>query len=226
MQGYCLFVVNYRGTIGFGKNFMDALLGNIGSVDVEDCGNLTKKAISTFSDLVDEKRVCVEGGSHGGFMAGWLIGHPEFKDMWAAAGIWNGVLDMSYMVASTDIPDWIFACCQNKELENYGAYTVEDTKDFFNKSPISQVANVRTPALILVGDSDRRVPPHQSYFYYNCLKSMGVDAKLYDYPESGHALFKSPEHFNDAYINISLWMDKYTNEPHRVQDEVVQEEQK
>jgi len=45
LQGYCLLVVNYRGTIGFGKTFMDALLGNIGSVDVEDCGNLTKKAI-------------------------------------------------------------------------------------------------------------------------------------------------------------------------------------
>ena len=137
LQGYCLFVVNYRGTIGFGKTFMDSLLGNIGSVDVEDCGNLTKAAIKQFGDIVDEKRVCVEGGSHGGFMTGWLIGHPEFKDLWAAAGIWNGVLDMSYMVASTDIPDWIFACCQNKELQNFGEYTVEDTKEFFLKSPIS-----------------------------------------------------------------------------------------
>ena len=139
--------------------------------------------------------------------------------MWAAAGIWNGVLDMSYMVASTDIPDWIFACCQNRELSNFGDYTVEDTKDFFLKSPISVISNVKTPALILVGDSDRRVPPHQSYFYYNCLKSMGVDTKLYDYPESGHALGKSPEHANDAYLNISLWMDKYVNEPYRPKDQ-------
>ena len=66
-----------------------------------------------------------------------------------------------------------------------------------------------------MGDSDRRVPPHQSYFYYNCLKNKGVDCKLYDYPGSGHSIAKTMEHFNDANINISLWMDKYLNEPFR-----------
>ena len=215
LQGWCLLIVNYRGTIGFGKEFMDSLLGHIGSRDVEDCGNLTKAAIEQFSDIVDPKRVCVEGGSHGGFLTGWLIGHPEFKDLWAAAGLWNAVLDMTYMVAATDIPDWIYACSQNKELESFGEYTVDDSRDFFLKSPISQVKNVRTPSLFLVGNGDKRVPPHQSYFYYNCLKSMGVDCKLYDYPDSGHALMQSPEHFNDAYLNITLWMDKYAMEPYR-----------
>ena len=45
LQGYAVLVVNYRGTIGFGKDFMDSLLGHIGSRDVEDCGELTKLAI-------------------------------------------------------------------------------------------------------------------------------------------------------------------------------------
>jgi dipeptidyl aminopeptidase/acylaminoacyl peptidase len=76
-----------------------------------------------FSRIVDPKRLCVEGGSHGGFMTGWLIGHPKYKDMWVAAGIWNAVLDMQYMLASTDIPDWIYACCCNKELSNFGEVT-------------------------------------------------------------------------------------------------------
>ena len=65
---------------------------------MEDCGNLTKLALKNLKDKVDEKRVCVYGGSHGGFNTAWLIGHPEFKDMWAAAGIWNAVLDMTYMI--------------------------------------------------------------------------------------------------------------------------------
>ena len=89
---------------------MDSLLGHIGSRDVEDCGDLTRKAMETHKE-VDPKRVVVEGGSHGGFMTGWLIGHPQYKDIWAAAGLWNAVLDMSYMVQVTDIPDWIFSCC-------------------------------------------------------------------------------------------------------------------
>lgn len=152
------------------------------------------------------------GGSHGGFMTAWLIGHPEFKDLWAAAAIRNAVLDMSYMVVATDIPDWIYACCQNKELTAFSEYSASDTEDFFLKSPISVINNVRTPLLLLVGSSDQRVPPHQSFFYFNCLKSMGVDCKLYNYPDTGHALANSSEVFNDSQLNISLWFDKYVSD--------------
>jgi hypothetical protein len=44
LQGYCVLIVSYRGTVGFGKRFMDSLLGKVGSIDVEDCANLTTKA--------------------------------------------------------------------------------------------------------------------------------------------------------------------------------------
>jgi len=60
---------------------MDSLLGGIGSVDVQDCGDLTKATIHQFSNIVDDKRIGVFGGSHGGFLTGWLIGHPEYKDI-------------------------------------------------------------------------------------------------------------------------------------------------
>ena len=91
-------IVNYRGSIGFGKTFMDSLLANIGNRDVHDCGTLTKQIVRDERFDVDKTRVCVEGGSHGGFLSAWLIGHPAYKDMWCAAGIWNAVLDMTYMV--------------------------------------------------------------------------------------------------------------------------------
>ena len=57
------------------------------------------------------------GGSHGGFMTGWLCGHPDYKDLWAAAACRNAVFDMNYMSAATDIPDWIQACVFNKALD-------------------------------------------------------------------------------------------------------------
>ena len=110
--------------------------------------------------MVDPKRICVEGGSHGGFLAGWLIGHPKFKEIWSAAALWNAVLDMSYMITSSDIPDWIYTCCLNKDLANFANYSSVDNHNFFLKSPISQIQNVRTPSLFLVGSGDKRVPPH------------------------------------------------------------------
>jgi len=55
----------------------------------------------------------VEGGSHGGFLSAWAIGHPQYNHIYKAASLWNPVLNMSFMVQSTDIPDWIQACVQN-----------------------------------------------------------------------------------------------------------------
>mmetsp|Transcript_41086 Transcript_41086/g.55807 ORF Transcript_41086/g.55807 Transcript_41086/m.55807 type:complete len:85 (+) Transcript_41086:1517-1771(+) len=81
----------------------------------------------------------------------------------------NPVVNMSFMAVSTDIPDWIIACCLNKELTSY-AFTAEDNAEFFKRSPQSVIKNVTTPTMLLIGTHDARVPPHQSYYYYNSLK--------------------------------------------------------
>jgi acylaminoacyl-peptidase len=131
MQDFCLLIVSYRGTLGYGENLMNTLLGTIGVNDVEDCGELTLKAIEEFKDTVDPKRVGVEGGSHGGFLSGWLIGHPKYKDIWGAACLWNPVLNMTYMVTITDIPDWIFACTKKTEIDFANGLTAEDIALFY-----------------------------------------------------------------------------------------------
>lgn len=136
LQGYCLLLVNFRGSIGYGKGLLDSLLGNIGINDVDDCGEITLKTLNQFTDILDPARVGVYGGSHGGFLSGWLIGHPKYKDIFSAACLWNPVLNMNYMTASTDIPDWITACTQNKSHE----WTSDIPFDLIhNRSPISQV---------------------------------------------------------------------------------------
>jgi len=108
-----LLIINYRGSTGYGKDFLDALLGHIGERDVEDCGNLIKLALDKFSDVIDAGKVSLFGASHGGFLTAWLIGHPLYKDLFKVAILWNPVINMSYMITSTDIPDWNFACCFN-----------------------------------------------------------------------------------------------------------------
>lgn len=91
---------------------LESLLTNIGINDVYDCGELTKKALKDFS-FIDEKRIGVFGGSHGGYLSGWLIGSPQYNYLFSAASLWNGVLNMNYMAAATDIPDWIVGCTED-----------------------------------------------------------------------------------------------------------------
>jgi acylaminoacyl-peptidase len=160
MMGLNLIIVNYRGSVGYGNDFLNSLLGNIGSHDVDDCYNLLDLALKTFPEYIDSEKVGVYGGSHGGFLTGWLIGHPEYRQRFKAACLWNPVINMSYMYSSTDIPDWIVACCLNKPYDDGYKLTSDDNKVFFDKSPISVVENVTTPSLIIIGGSDKRVPPH------------------------------------------------------------------
>ena len=148
---------------------MNALVGTIGDADVSDCANLTKEALKKYPQIVDPKRVGTFGGSHGGFLTGWLIGHSEFRSLYKAGCLWNPVVNMSFMTQSTDIPDWITACCEGKEFE-YG-YSAEANDLYFKKSPFSVVGNVECPTLLVVGTKDFRVPPQQSYLYYNTLRS-------------------------------------------------------
>jgi dipeptidyl aminopeptidase/acylaminoacyl peptidase len=88
-----------------------------------------------------------------------MIGHPDYKDMWKAASLQNPILDLTYMVISADIPDWVFACCGNEELD-FSTLTAEQKRNFYNRSPMANVRNVITPAQFLIGDADLRVPPH------------------------------------------------------------------
>jgi len=134
MQGYCILAINFRGSTGYGEDSMNSLLGTIGVNDVEDCGELTLNALKKYVDFIDVGRVGVEGGSHGGFLTGWLTGHPKYKHIWSAACLWNPVLNMSYMLTATDIPDWITGCTQNKEFD-FSNISADDIAHFYTRSP-------------------------------------------------------------------------------------------
>jgi len=113
ISGYAVLVVNYRGSIGYGQDSISSLLGNIGINDVDDVANLTLKCLNLYPEIVDQSRVGITGGSHGGYLTGWMIGHPKYNQIWKAAAARNPVFNLNYMLAATEIPDWIFACTKN-----------------------------------------------------------------------------------------------------------------
>jgi acylaminoacyl-peptidase len=102
--GYAVLHVNFRGSTGFGQAALESLAGNAGSLDVEDVVSATRAVIDT--GLVDANRVGVCGGSHGGFLAGHLVGqHP---DLFKVAAMRNPCTNIASMATATDIPDWCY----------------------------------------------------------------------------------------------------------------------
>lgn len=206
LQGVSVFIVNYRGSIGYGEDFLNALVGEIGIADVYDCGELVREALKQHSDVLDPARVAVYGGSHGGFLTGWLAGHPEYKDLFCAGVLWNPVLNLNYNIVATDIPDWVLGSAEGKPMHH--EITAEQTDLLFKRSPASVAANVTMPCLTLLGDSDLRVPPHQGVYFHHQLRERGVPSKLYMFPDSGHAIAPSEQNIN-AVFELMLFLHEH-----------------
>eukprot|EP00638_Chattonella_subsalsa_P003190 CAMPEP_0117761534 /NCGR_PEP_ID=MMETSP0947-20121206/17345_1 /TAXON_ID=44440 /ORGANISM="Chattonella subsalsa, Strain CCMP2191" /LENGTH=818 /DNA_ID=CAMNT_0005582559 /DNA_START=174 /DNA_END=2630 /DNA_ORIENTATION=- len=208
-QGYALLLVNYRGSIGFGKDALDSLPGNCGTQDVADVLAATKAAMELSPPVVNPERVAVVGGSHGGFLAGHMIG--QHADVYKVGVMRNPVTNIASMVGVTDIRDWCFVEAlghQGYDFDTYQIPTSEDLAKMWAASPIAHAQKVKAPTLLCVGAMDRRVPCSQSVEYYNVLKSLGVKTKMLWYPEDVHAIdiVKSDA---DEWVNLMNWLNEH-----------------
>ena len=217
--------VNFRGSTGFGQSGIDSLLGNIGDNDVSDviqavrtvCGSIdidsntgsTEGSTGFFGGLVDPAKVTVVGGSHGGFLAGHLIG--QFPDMFRAAALRNPVTNLPAMVTTSDIPDWCYTEGLGAAAYDFSSVTpiaAQSLATLHARSPIAYVQRVRTPTLLLLGMQDRRVPPSQGLEYYHLLKSRKVPVRVLTFPEDMHAIDK-PLSEAEQWIAITDWLATY-----------------
>lgn len=122
---------------------------------MEDCR--AALAAAAAEGLCDPRRLAIVGGSHGGFLAGSLVG--QYPDQFAAAVLRNPVCDLSAMVHITDITDWVF-------VEAWGSKegmarvcqepTQEDIQRFKSVSPVQYVGRIKAAMLFLLGAKDER----------------------------------------------------------------------
>lgn len=194
--------VNYRGSTGFGLDCINSLPGNIGTQDVNDVIDCIQFAqtltcsLSSNIQLVDANKMCIIGGSHGGFLSTHLIG--QYPDMFKTAIIRNPVTNIPAMFSISDIPDWCHVEVTGESSYDFTTFQVPTPNDLqlaYSKSPIRYIDAVKTPILLCLGGKDRRVPPSQGLEYHHALTSRGVSSRLLYFPEDGHALDKPSTEF-------------------------------
>ena len=199
-------MVNYTGSLGFGQDWVEALLGRCGELDVGDVITSAKHLIGLGYGEEGKGKQFVSGGSHGGFLSAHrkcclilrgiylpknnivlVIG--QYHDFFSAAVMRNPVINIGPMIATSDIPDWCTVECGTPYTPGVIA-TPSLYKQLYEASPIAHLDNVRAAVLLLVGDVDQRVPPSQGRDYYHALKARGKDVEMLWFPENNHALDK------------------------------------
>ena len=198
-RGYVVFWCNPRGSTGYGEAFAMAIEREWGEITAEDV--LAGVETVTEYEYVDETNQFVTGGSFGGFMTAWLVGHT---DRFAGAVAQRGVYELLSFYGSTDafkLVEW-----------DFGTTPWDDPEFLWTQSPVAHADQVDTPTLVLHADSDFRVPVNNGEFFYLALKKHGVETRLVRYAREGHELSRSgePDHVVDRLERIARWFDGYS----------------
>lgn len=172
--GYC--AVNYRGSIGFGKEFTEDIYGNPGKWEVEDIvaarNWLVKKG------LANPERIILSGWSWGGYVV--LLALGKYSNLWAGG------------IAGTPIADCILqyedepAFFQALDQKRFGGAPTKVPNIYKRSSPITYAKNFKAPILILHGENDVRCPPRQIVHFEKILKKEGKKIIVKKF-SSGHA---------------------------------------
>ncbi len=175
-HGFAVAMVNYRGSTGYGRDWRDHIIGNIGFPEVED-------VVAGLDDLVtrgivDRSRVVIGGWSWGGYLTLLAAGlHPD-RFAAAVAGVPVGDYSQSYEESAPAL--------QAFDRSLLGG-TVHEVPDLVReRNALTYVDRVKAPILFLIGENDSRCPPDQALVYVNALRARGGEAELYTYG-AGHS---------------------------------------
>ncbi|MFW5838547.1 MAG: alpha/beta hydrolase family protein [Bacillota bacterium] len=200
-KGYIVLFANPRGSDGKGDEYAD-IRGKYGTIDYDDLMHFVDLAIDTYKGI-DTDNLFVTGGSYGGFMTNWMVGHTtRFKAAVTQRSISNwisfyGTSDIGYYFA-TDQTD---------------GHPIVDLDKLYEQSPIKYAMNINTPLLFIHSDKDYRCPMEQAQQLYAILKTRDIDTQLLWVKDETHELSRSGKpHARLKRLNAILdWFETYKN---------------
>ncbi len=192
--GYVVVSVNFHGSDSFGDDFTRSIRGAWGDKPMQDIMAATDHLLA--QGFIDEDRMAIVGGSYGGYLVSWLIGHT---DRFATAICHAGVTDLLGQWAS-DVTAGRGAAV--------GGTPWEDLDAVLRWSPLAHAEDMTTPTLVIHGEQDYRVVVTQGLVLYGILKQKGVEARLVYYPDEGHWIEK-PRNSVHWYGEFADWLHRY-----------------
>jgi dipeptidyl aminopeptidase/acylaminoacyl peptidase len=204
--GYCVLFSNPRGGSGYSEAWGRAICGpgngsgpGWGSVDYEDVMGVVDTALERFSFL-DSERLGVLGGSYGGYLTSWIVGHTNrFKAALSERSV-------NHLVSSFGSSDlfWIFE-------RQFGGPMWEHVEDWLRMSPASYAKEIETPLLVVHSENDLRCNIEQGEHLFTLLRLLGKQVEMLRFPAEGHELSRSgsPVHRVQRFEAILEWFGRY-----------------
>jgi dipeptidyl aminopeptidase/acylaminoacyl peptidase len=198
-HGFVVAYSNPRGSMGYEEAFCEAIKGDWGNLDYQDVMAFTDEVSK--KSYVDETRLGVAGGSYGGFMTNWIIGHTQrFK----AAVTMRSVTNEASMCGTSDYGHlW--------EYHHGGGNPWSNPEHYRKISPIAYVANMKTPLLILHSEEDLRCPIEQAEQLFVFLKKLKQEVLFIRFPGESHDLSRTgkPWHRIFRLDQIVKWFEHH-----------------
>ncbi len=196
--GFAVLQINFRGSGGFGKNLLNAGLKTWGSDIQHDIIDATKYAIE--EGMVDGNRICIYGGSFGGYSA--LMAPLIEPELFKCAAGFVGVYDLPYLYESGDIP-----------LRKSGIGFLEraigrDQAQLRAFSPVYRASELNLPIMIIHGEEDPRAPVEHAYAMMNALDAANKPYRKLMFKKEGHGLY-DPAARNDMYKQLVAFFSEH-----------------
>ncbi len=196
--GYLVVMPNPRGSTGYGQRFIDEINQDWGGKAFDDIMAVADHVAEL--PYADKDRMAAGGGSYGGYMADWILGHTQrFRALVSHAGVY----DLRSEAGATEelwFPNWEFAGMPWDNPEMYARWS----PSFFAK-------DFKTPTLVIHGELDFRVPYTQGLQLFTALQLQKVPSRLLIYPDEGHWILK-PQNSVLWYKTFLEWIDKWTKQ--------------
>jgi acylaminoacyl-peptidase len=199
--GYVVLYMNPRGSTGYGEEFANLIHHDYPDKDYDDLMSGVDAVIGR--GYIDSDRLFVTGGSGGGVLTAWIVGHT---DRFRAAVVVKPVINWTSFVLTGDMNNYFYRYW-------FGAFPWQDQPAYWRRSPLAYVGNVRTPTMLMTGEVDYRTPSSEAEQFYQALKLRKIDTALVRVPNASHDISARPSLLIDKVAYVLAWFKAHDAKP-------------
>ncbi|MFQ5719342.1 MAG: S9 family peptidase [Acidobacteriota bacterium] len=199
--GYVVLYINPRGSTSYGETFGNLIHHHYPGEDYDDLMSGVDAVLAR--GFINPEKLFVTGGSGGGVLSSWIVGHT---DRFSAAVVAKPVINWTSWVLTADLPTFAGQYW-------FPGYPWEAPDQYRQRSPLSFVDHVKTPTMVLTGESDYRTPISESEQFYTALKLRKIPAALVRMPGASHGIANRPSQLIGKAAHVLAWFARYGGPP-------------